>query len=1199
MLLNIISFELKYWKKRAITYIFPLLVFMQALVLFTVENVSFGSDVVYRNSPHSLTILYYVTSMVLPLFVNAFIASGVTRDYEFEFHQIIGTLPVSRSKVLIGRFIGGAFVASWMFIGILFADLIAPLMPWANVEQLGPLRLDSHFQNYTMIALPNIFILGSILLVIASFAKNINYSFLGAIVIFVAYQAVNSLNNNIDNKVIASLSDPYGFIPIFYFTKKWSAFEKNTMLFQVDWKFLANRAIWFFVAFLMWIWALKGQKFFAMKPKKAAAKAPEIIKRSLVNPILTKNYSLSYHLRNIHYQARIDLLHILRSPGFIVVLGLIFLVLGMELISMYNNDRTDNLATTYNTISFLEAVSQMIKLAIIYFAGMLVWKERENKVNDILDSLPNKTWVVYLGKVLSVIYLMLIISILLTIIGVLYQAFNGFYVFDWKQYFWEFFVFNIFDALTLVVLSILIQVLCNNRFLGYFISCILLIGEGYLLEWIDISSNLFGITPSLPSVIFSDFYGYGPYLSQKLSFMFYWLAIYGLLALISYWFFIRGHKNHWKERISEMKSRVVSSRKISITIVFLAFCSGGFLYYQTKIVNTYFSKEENLKRSAYYEKTFKKLANHPTPKVVDVNYDINLYPEERRYDVKGSMAMVNTESVPIDRMYVNNDFKHPFVITSKDIKLSDSNKKSTVNFQTYMLEKPLLPGDTIVLNYSFEEKNKGIENSLSNVRLMPNGTFLDYGSFTPSLGYQEDYEINDKSDREKKGLPVKAESMPTLEKNCSEKCKTDYLGVPALWTKIHTKISTSGDQTAIAPGSLIRQWKENERNYFEYNLAQPSKFFFSIVSARFEVKRDTIKGVKCEVYYIPEHKFNVDVMMSSLKKSIAYYSQNFGPYRHNEARIIEFPQFSSFAQAFPGTMPYSESIGFTSNLVKNPKDVNEVFHVVAHEMAHQWWAHQVIGAKMQGATLMSESLAEYSSLKLLEKEYGIDMMAKFLKESNNGYVFSRANESRKESALYQVDNQGYIHYQKGSVVLHSIQKLIGESKMNIALSNLVKKWAYSPPPYPSSYAFLDQIYAQTPASMLETVRDGLERIIIFETDIKDAKTVANSSKKYSTTIDFNLVKKSADPNAKQTKKISEIIIGQSKEAPINDFFDIALYKKKDDKSRYGELIKIERVQLSKKTNKYTIQSDVKPDKIVIDPYFLHIYKDPEENIKSL
>src|SRR5713226_3348755 len=100
-------------------------------------------------------------------------------------------------------------------------------------------------------------------------------------------------------------------------------------------------------------------------------------------------------------------------------------------------------------------------------------------------------------------------------------------------------------------------------------------------------------------------------------------------------------------------------------------------------------------------------------------------------------------------------------------------------------------------------------------------------------------------------------------------------------------------------------------------------------------------------------------MLNSTEKSFAYYTRNFGPYPHKEARIIEFPRFAHFAQAFPGTMPYSESVGFIANL-DHPDDIDSVFFNVAHEMAHQWWAHQVAGANMQGATTLSEMLAQYS-----------------------------------------------------------------------------------------------------------------------------------------------------------------------------------------------------------------------------------------------
>ena len=134
-------------------------------------------------------------------------------------------------------------------------------------------------------------------------------------------------------------------------------------------------------------------------------------------------------------------------------------------------------------------------------------------------------------------------------------------------------------------------------------------------------------------------------------------------------------------------------------------------------------------------------------------------------------------------------------------------------------------------------------------------------------------------------------------------------------------------------------------------------------------------------YHHPGHDFNINRMILGIKKALDFSSQAFSPYQHRQVRIIEFPQTGGgFAQSFANTIPYSEAVGFIADV--NDEDqygVDYPFSISAHEVAHQWWAHQVIGANVKGATLMSESMSEYVSLKVLEKEYGDDKMRTFLK----------------------------------------------------------------------------------------------------------------------------------------------------------------------------------------------------------------------------
>ena len=261
-----------------------------------------------------------------------------------------------------------------------------------------------------------------------------------------------------------------------------------------------------------------------------------------------------------------------------------------------------------------------------------------------------------------------------------------------------------------------------------------------------------------------------------------------------------------------------------------------------------------------------------------------------------------------------------------------------------------------------------------------------------------------------------------------------YISNNSDWVNVDTIISTSADQIAIAPGSLIRQWQQNGRNYYEYKLDHFALNFYSFISARYQVERRKWNDIDVEVYYLKEHPWNVPKMVNSVEKSFAYYTTNYGPYYNKQARIIEFPRVATFAQAFPGTMPYSESIGFIADIEK-PDDIDMVFYVVAHEMGHQWWAHQVVGANMQGATSLSETLAQYSALMVMEKEYGADTMRKFMQYEMDNYLRSRGTERLKERPLMRVEaSQGYIHYRKGSVVMYYLRQMIGEDAINRALA---------------------------------------------------------------------------------------------------------------------------------------------------------------------
>ena len=415
----------------------------------------------------------------------------------------------------------------------------------------------------------------------------------------------------------------------------------------------------------------------------------------------------------------------------------------------------------------------------------------------------------------------------------------------------------------------------------------------------------------------------------------------------------------------------------------------------------------------------------------------------------------------------------------------------------------------------------------------------------------------------------------------------NYISNDADWVEVNTTISTSLDQIAIAPGSLIKSWEANGKKYFNYKLDEKSLAFYSFISAKYKVARKVWSGIDLEVYYIPEHEYNVPNMLKSIEKSLEYYTQNFGKYHHKQCRIIEFPRYSSFAQAFPGTMPYSESVGFIADLrqVTND-DIDQVFYIVAHEMGHQYWAHQLCGANMQGSEMMSEGFAQYSALMVMEKEYGKNKMKKFLKYEMDGYLRGRSSEFEAERPLMYTEHQQYIHYQKASVIMYGLKEMIGENKVNEALRSLLDTFAYRDPPYATSVSAVRAFRKVTPDSLQYLINDMFERITLFSNRMVEAKY-----KKVGNEYEVNLLTNS--------EKFYADTLGKEVSTPISDYIDIGIFAKSDNKKNLGEPLFMQRLKLDKKENKFTFRTNKLPYNAGIDPYNYLIDRIPDDNVKVL
>jgi hypothetical protein len=624
---------------------------------------------------------------------------------------------------------------------------------------------------------------------------------------------------------------------------------------------------------------------------------------------------------------------------------------------------------------------------------------------------------------------------------------------------------------------------------------------------------------------------WGPYAHAFIYWKLYWGAFAILLAVLTNLLWVRGEETHAQWRAHLARRRFGRAARAVTAIAALSFIGlGGFMYYNTDVLNRYSTSEQRRHLRAEYEQRYKKYNGIPQPRITAVRVQVALAPEHGDMRVHGQYVLRNKTAVPIDTVHLRLDRDARVSALSFDrasrVVLADSAHE----YYMRKLDTPLAPGDSLVLTFDLAHVTRGFPNNISSPDIASNGTFVENASFMPGIGYEPRSELSDDDDRKKEKLaPQPRMKSPTD----STARANNYISHDADWIDYEATLSTAPDQIAITSGYLQREWTENGRRYFHYKMDSPILNLWAFQSARYATTSDKWtspdgKVVDIVVYYHPAHRWNVDKMIFAVKKSLDYYTQNFGPYQHHQVRILEFPRYATFAQSLPNTIPYSEAIGFIARVDK-PTDIDYPFYVTAHEVAHQWWAHQVIGADARGATLLSETLAQYSALMVMEKEYGAASMRRFLEYELDRYLVGRSTERKHELPLALNENQDYIHYRKGSLVMYALRDYIGEAKMNAAIRGFLNAEKFRGPPYPTSLELVDSLRAATPDSLRYLIKDMFETITLFE--LKADSAIATDAPDGRYRLDLYLT----------SKKLRADSLGAETPIAMRDWVDIGVY----------------------------------------------------------
>ncbi|MGF1461776.1 MAG: M1 family aminopeptidase [Maricaulaceae bacterium] len=1089
---SITRFELNYQLRGpafiAIFAIFFLLVFFATVS----DQVSIGaSNTVNANSPFAITQIIQIMSLFAMIIPTACLATTLLRDEDFKTGEMFHATPVKPLIFVAGRFTGGLLVTLLAFASVPLGALIGPVfgkaVGWLQPEDLGPTNIGHYVQIFLVMGVPNMFITGMILFSVANFTRSMIMVFAALLSIYTLYFAGNAILSNPDLREFIALVDPFALNTYGFATQYWTPAERNTIVAPLEGVLLYNRLIWIGVGLAL---LAANFAFFSFRKPKAirrkaagAAEAGDTVQQ-IVLPRVAPSFGASAQMAQFRQRIRFEMGVVVKNLAFWVLL-LLGLVNALSSLLFTNSlYGTPPYPVTRLMIDALVGSFAFVPIVVaVYYAGELVWRERNVRMSDIVDATPTPSWVFVASKFIALSFVIVALFGVAMITALLVQLIKGFTAVDIGQYILRLFADFALPFAILAALAIFFQVVFNNKWLGimamivYTIVTLIAANYGF-----DHNLYLYGGSPTAP---YSDMNGYGHYLGISLWFNLYWGLIAAALIVVCYLLWNRGALSPIWRRFGQLPARIgLASGGILAASLVGAGVVGGYIFYNTNVLNTYRNQDANEDRAEAFELAYRDHEFDPIPRITAVESEVDIYPRQRRYTIDGKYTLINATDAPIERVMI--DYSYTADVEAQSIE-GATLVESDDDYNVYWFEfdEPLAPGATTRMTFKTGRHDRGFRNSGNVSTINYNGTFFNNGEAFPGIGFNAGKLLQNPQERRKRGL----EELPRIYKLEDERFfNVSGLRPDSLWVDFATTVSTSADQIAIAPGYLEREWEENGRRYFRYVMDEPIQNFYSFQSGDYVVAEGQWEDVQLQVFYHEDHEFNVDRMIEGMADSLEYFSEHFSPFQYRQMRIQEFPAYQSFAQSFPNTVPYSEGIGFIGD-VRDPDDIDFIYYVTAHEVAHQWWGHQVSPAPVQGAAMVTETLAQYSALKVLEKEYGAEHMRRFLKFELDSYLRGRAAENREELPLFKEENQGYIHYRKGSIAMWLLQDIIGEDKVNRALNRLADEFGYRSEPFTRSVDLIRVLREEAGPEHDALITDLFEKIVLYDLRVEDA--VAN------------------------------------------------------------------------------------------------------------
>lgn len=1195
---KIFHLEFTYQLRQVSTWLYFAILFGLAFLSITGNYIYDAREGYFLlNAPIVIAAVTVICCLFWLLMGASVSGDAAARDVQTRMFPLTYTSPASKAEYLGGRFLAAFLLNVLILLAIPVAILLAMYLTGVEAELLGPFRPAAYLSSYFLLVLPNVFFTTAIQFSMAVLKRSAMVSYLVGAMLFVAAYLGGQILEEMGHRGLGALVDLLYLNPVMSHLNDWSPIERNTRLIELEGTFLVNRVLWLFIALGMLAFTYFRFKFTKVSTRnlgKQSATQPAGItdlgsfkwKKTESLPQIKGTFSFATRLYQLKLITKTSFLAQAKTPTGLLLLGFMALLVGFALPGNLKAKGVPLLPRTDQVLNILAAPITapgkfwiMIFLLTVFYAGELVWRERESRLSELSNVAPVPEWVLFLSKFLSLNILLIIWLVFLSIAGVLAQIVIGGVHVELGLYVKVLFGFQLIECLLFSLFVLVVHVVVNQKYLGHLIA-LLAFGCLIFAPTLGLEHKLL-VFGSSPRWSYTNMVGFDSSVEPWLWFKAYWVAWALLLAVVGRLLWVRGREESLKARLLLARRRFTQTTALTIAIaVGLIFTSGGFIFYNTNILNNYETVSEISAGRAAYEQRYGKYRNVPQPDVTSANLQVEIYPKRREFEIKGTYLLVNKQSVAIDSVYlaIPEGTETKGLAFSKPVTPVLADQESGILL--YALKKSLKPGDTLQLDFKVRHKAKGFTNNGADSVVAASFTHIRNYEWSPVIGYQQYRELDEAGLRKKYGLaprPANASLYNMKARNYAP--FAEHISFNAV-------VGTDESQTVVAPGTLLKTWMKGNRRYFHYATDAPIRNEYAFFSAAYALhqeqwvpSKDSEKSVAIQIYYDPSHTENLKRMMQSTKASLDYYTKQFGPYPHRQLRFVANPGYGGANHAAPINITTEEGF-FLFNPKQDARGFDLVTAVVAHEVAHQWWGNQLKSAYLEGAGLLSESLAWYSAMGVLEEKYGPEHLNKLLSFLREEYE----NPRTKAAVPLLQSTDFYQNYRKGPFALYALSEYIGKYRVNIALSRLLEKHRPGKTPMATSLNLYQDLHAVTPDSLHYLLQDLFKENTFWELEAKQA--TIKQTKAGTWQVTFNV----------QARKLVVSETGLEKEVPLRDWIEVGIFAPAKKGEEVGKPLYLQKHFLNSNQQTITVTVPIKPSQVGIDPNYLLIDWNIKDNL---